>query len=140
MDLELEIMERNNSSKIVQYFSFMMLSVLDLCIVYFCCNVSIGSYENQLEIFCNAPLKMIIERFLFSLVISFCISALCLIVIYLIINIICFLFIYLFRFERKEFMFLDKSRIINIINCQLIIISFEVIVILCHKYYICGYI
>ena len=114
----------------------LLIIILDLFVVYFFVNFSIGSLEDQFRYYNDAPLKIISMRFLFSWICSNCLTTpfwAC-----------CYA---MWRILQKEIGVPDRECkknyscvFLKLLKNNIYIITIEVIILLLVKFIECGYV
>ena len=135
MDMRLEMKtEQKNRIKLLPY---LVIGLLDLFTIYFFCNFSIGSEEDQILYFREEALNMFLVRFFFSSISTFFISMVLLVLACTIYYIIKHVVGSPKKHEWYSLLFTQiKTYYINLI----VIIVVETLLILLFKYSMNGYV
>ena len=132
-------MARNLSLKLAQGTQVMILAIIDLLIAYFCCNGSIGAEEQVIQMFVESPIKIIAMKFVCSLVITYVVSILCVIVLQFIIYGIVY-FMHEIIGCDYHYGVLKKQLFIRVLKYNILIVILVTLFWLCYKYFSEGYI
>lgn len=135
MDMRLEMKtEQKNRIKLLPY---LVIGLLDLFTIYFFCNFSIGSEEDQILYFREDALNMFLVRFFFSLISTFFIS----VVLLVLICTICYLIMLVVSSPKKYKLYpLLYKQIKKYYKNLIVIIVVETLLILLFKYSMKGYV
>ena len=133
-----EKMARNTILKLAQSIQVIILSIIDLLIAYFCCYFSIGAEEHVKQIFVENPIHIISIKFVFSLLVTYVVSILCVIVLQFIIYSIVY-FVHEIIGCDYHYAIIKKQIFIRVLKFNMLIVILATIFWLCYKYFSLGY-